>query len=326
MSEAAAGKPRRLTLPPVQGWTRRRRRAVFRVGCLPAATLAAFSAVVLVNLVTYQYVPSWVYDPLSYVLGGRLTVTLGTLAVLQLLATWYLGLHASVAGAAAVPGPGISPRPRLKVVRRRVRVAAWAVLLLRLMLLGVGLLGGLFVFSGWLGVRLSSQAATQIARTFAVRPVLLAAAGLLGLIQLVAGSFLRLRYSAALGALASALVSERDQRTWAAASARLGAGLVGALAAIWGGASGVLLLLIAYDPFYSGRYRAIPNPFPFVPDYMSRLLMAASVAGAVLAVYLAGQILLPPLYIWLAGHILARRATTRRARRSASVRAPNSPV
>ncbi len=326
MDGAAGREPRRLTLPPVCGWTRRRRRAAFQVGCLPMAILAALSAVALVNLVTYRYVPSWVSDPLSYMLGGRLAVTLGTLAVIQLLATWYLGLHASVVGAAAVPGPGISPRPRLKAARRRARVAAWAVLLLRLMLLGVGLLGGLLVFSGWLGVRLPSQTATQVARTFAVRPALLVAAGLLGLIQLVAGPFLRLRYSAALGALASALTGECDQRIWAAVSARLGAGLAGALTVIWGGAAGVLFLLVSYDPFYASRYRPVPNPFPFVPDYMSRVLTVAGIAGAGLAVYLAGQALLPLLYTWLAGRILAWRAAARRARPPAPVRAPDSPV
>ncbi len=291
-----------------RGWSRRRWQRALRLGCLPVAVLGGLLVTGLANAATAAPPPPWAYyDPRSHLIRGHLAVSAGTLAVLQMLATWLMGLLAAVQAGRAVPGQAVRLGPRLKVVRRQLRNAVWAVVALRLMLLAVALLGGVLVFTRWLGQPVTVEGATRIQRAFEARPVLMLLPAGLVAAQLLAGPFLRLRTSAALGALGAALAGQAERRAWGAAAARLGAGLALALALIWGAAGSVLLLIVSYDPFYSARYAGLPTMYPLLPDYISRVLTASLVVGALAGINLLGQIALPSLYAWLAGRVLRQR-------------------
>ncbi len=181
-----------------------------------------------------------------------------------------------------------------------MRIAAWAVLALRLMLLAAMLVGGALILTRWLGEPITVEGATQFRRAFEARPLLILLPGAVALAQVLAGPFLRMRASVALGALGATLAAQRERRAWVAASARLGAGLALALGLIWGTAGGVLLMVVSYDPFYSARYASLPQGFPLLPEYIARVLLASLVVGGLAAINLAGQIALPPVYVRMA--------------------------
>jgi hypothetical protein len=230
-----------------------------------------------------------------------------TLSIIQLILVWVLGLLAAVAGAAGFALRG-TLRPRLIVQRRKLAAGVWMILSLRFALLMILLLAAIFTFTPLLGQPVD---ASSLERTLLVRPLLpLAAAGML-FIHLIAGPWLRLRYSLTLGALAAASTPSSARRRWSAITARLSAGLVGILALIWGSGAVTLAILTAFDPFYTNqRYQIIPGIFPHVPESIGQVLLTSLVIAVGLGVYTVGQIVLPGIYIRLAGR-RARGAESR---------------
>lgn len=290
----------------------RRLQRLSRVGCIPLLALVTLAVLIFYRFVTYQTTPPWINDYRSYAVAGRLGLSLWTLGALQLGMTWFLGLFAAASAAGAL-SVGAALRPRLRVVYRRSRVYLLALLLLRLVLLALLALGAVYVFTDWLGTPVDVNGAAQLERTMRREPVLPLVAGGLLLVQIVFGPLLRLRGSAALGALAGALTPAPSKRAWAGLNARLVTGLAGGLGLIWGTAIAEIALNLIYrapsEPMYSSQ--PFPPLFPDVPSYMNLVLtISAAIIGGV-GVYLAGQIILPWIYTALARRRLRRRAAAR---------------
>lgn len=287
-------------------WPRSRRRWLLRFVCLVLALLGSLSLVGFITVITYRDAPSWITDVQSWRITGRLSAAGLALVSLQLILAWGLGLLGAIGGAAGFTTRG-ALRPRLIVQRRKMAAAAWALLGVRLALLLILLLAGALTLTPWLGHPFD---ASELEHTLLARPLLPVAAGCLLLVHLVAGPWLRLRYSLTLGALAAAYTSVASRRRWSAVTARLAAGLAGILTLIWGSALGVLAVATAFDPFYtSQRSQMIPRLFPHVPSSIDEVLTVSLVIAVGLGVYLAGQIVLPGVTIWLA----ERRGGRRRA-------------
>ncbi|HLV44556.1 MAG TPA: hypothetical protein VKY39_06340 [Aggregatilineales bacterium] len=288
--------------------TWRRIQRLSRVGCIPLLVLVTVALLFFYRFVTYQTAPPWISDYRSYAVGGRLGLSLWTLGALQLGMTWFLGLYAAATAAGSVSA-GASLRPRLQIVYRRSLVYLLAVLLLRLVLLLLLALGAVYVFTDWLGIPVDVNGAIQLERTVQREPVLPLIAGGMLLVQIVFGPLLRLRGSAALGALAGALTPMPSKRLWAGLNARLGLGLVGGLSLTWGTALVEIAANLIYRPPTDPMLPSQPLPplFSGVPSYTNTLLTICVLIIAGVGVYLAGQIILPFLYTALARRRLQRR-------------------
>lgn len=265
-------------------------------------------------------VPSWVVDVPSYRVVRQIAAALAVLVMLQLLAVWWLGLHAALSGALAAAGGGSNLPMRLRVARRRARPAAWGVAAVRLLFVLVAALSWL-VATGVLGGY--DLAAYDVVKAGRNAPQLFLAAVVLGTLSLLVGPFTRLRYSAALGALAGALAERLSLRGWLGVSARLGAGLAGVLGLLWSAAVATLIVLVRVDPFYSSRspLRRFPGPYSTLDPAVSSWLYAGWAAILLSGVLLAGQIALTPLLVRL-----ARRALARRQARSEATPLAGAPV
>ncbi len=294
----------------IAGWSRSERRWLIRFACATLALLGSLSLIVIITMITYRESPPWIGDVRVWRISGRLRLAVFALTGIQLILTWGMGLLGAVGGAAGYTTRG-ALRPRLVVQRRKIAAGVWTVLSVRLMLLVVLLLAGVFAFTSLLGHPFS---ASSLEHTLLVRPVLPLAAGFLILIHLLAGPWLRLRYSLALGALAASRTASASRRGWSAVTARFGAGLAGILALIWGSALATLGALTAFDPFYTNQsYDVIPWIFPHIPASISQVLAVSLVSVVALGVYMTGQIVLPIIYIWLAERRTRRRAAGREA-------------
>lgn len=294
-SGAQAGPQGRLER--LRGWWRRlshrRVRRLAEVAFLPALVLVIVWFLALFAFATHRNPPPWVTDVRSWAIGGQLGLSVAMLLCLQLALVWLLGLVTAVGGARAVSA-GAELRPRFRIVRRRVRVVVAGLLLARLVLLLVLLAGAVFVYTDWLGPSIDVTGAIQLVRTLNRRPVLPLLAGGLLLVQMLAGPFLRVRASLALGLLGASLTRRRGDRVWGALNARLGAGLAAILGAVWAVAVAGLVFLSIYDPTHEpGAFRDLPNLFPSVPEYMAQVLTVMLAVSAATAIFLAGQIVLP---------------------------------
>jgi hypothetical protein len=272
------------------------RQRAFQIGCLPATLLLASLMVVFFNAVSFNNVPYWVATPRSYVVGGRLVLSGGVLLGLQAVGTWMLGLIAASNGGNAVSGQGGLLQQRLVIARRRMSFLAWAVILLRLEVVVVLVLGALYAFTPLLGPPVRWNATTFIRMTFERWPLVVALTGAVTLIQWLAGPLLRMRYSAALGALAATWAKQPADRSSLALTARLGAGLAGYLAVVWGGGLTWLIVLTIMDPSYYSVSRFTGRPstlYPSSPEVLAGYLI---VCGLTLVI-LAGQVFLPKIYV-----------------------------
>ncbi len=301
-AQPAERRPRReVTIPaPWKHGSRRRWRRVLQIGCLPL-TLAGSGALVLIFALFGSAPPPWVSTPRDYLIAGRIGGALAALGIIQLGLSWLLSLLGALAGAGAA---GSRPGHRLRIVGRRLRVLAAAVAAVRIGLIGMGLLTVIHAYTNWLGSPVS-EGILGILRLPAFKSVPAWLAGCILAVQGVIGPFLRLRYSAALGALAAALAPpRRPDRLAAALTARLGADLAGALAVIWGWAILSLAIVTLLDPYSSYTY------YTYEPVNGWDLL--AMVAGGA-ALTTAGQVALAS--VWLA---LTRRTLLNRAHRHAA--------
>jgi hypothetical protein len=133
--------------------------------------------------------------------------------------------------------------------------------------------------------------------------------------------FLRVRFSAALGALAGTWSYRPDERTSTALAARLGIGLAGLLALMWGATILLLVLLAAVNPasrYTYGYYNPYPSPTP--PDG-SQIAVAIFAAAAVL---LGSQLVFAELLIRVTRRRLAGMRWPSR-RRALAVSAGDGP-
>lgn len=288
---------------------RRRWRRLARVGCIPAVITTTGGLILFFNLITFWRAPVWVSDPREYLITARMLLSLGILVAIQILGTWGLGLLAASGGAAASRARGQWLRSRLRIARRWMFVYAWALLLLRLIfLLGVAL-ATVFATTHLFGLRFDMDFLEDVLRALRMGPILVGGGLLAAVLHWLIGPFLRMRYSSALGALAATWTKRRDESIWAALTARLGAGLAGALTLLWGGALLVLILAMIFDP-YSSSTRTYPELFPQQPFYIAQILTVMLAALFVFPAYAAGQLALPEFYIWLAQRRLARQQPT----------------
>jgi hypothetical protein len=277
-----------------------------RVGCIPATLLLTLVFLPFFNLITLQRAPFWVTNPREYLADQWMLRTLIILAAIQLLGTWGLGLATASSGTVAARGQGGWLRPRLQVARRRMFVFALALALVRLILLLGIVLAVVWSYVHLFGVRLDWADLSDLRRAFRACPIWVAGALVFGPLYWIVGPFLRLWYSSALGALAATWSKQRQEQVWLALSARLGAGLAGVLALLWGGALITLIILSIFDPHYSSQ-SVYPKLFPRQPHYIAQLVGAA--LGVLFWVILCttGQLVLPEVFIWQAERQLAAR-------------------
>ncbi len=289
-------------------WSRRQQRRAFQWGCLPVTLLVAVCGLVFLNIVTYRRAPSWISDPSEFLFSGHMMVSLGMLTAMQLMATWLMGLLSAASAGTLAAKPRSSIRRRLAVVRRRVRIATWAVLMLRLgLLLGLAI-AWLFMMTVFDGSLLPNFVVDlfrvlRMGRGLFVVP----AAGLM-LISFFVGPFLRMRYSLAIGVWAATFTPHHDERPWVAASARLGAGLLGVLGILWG-VSAITLFGLAVVDLHSSYHldsTAYLHLLRLQDTFVTRWATISLAATVFLAAYLTGQVLLPPVYLWLAQRRLDR--------------------
>ena len=275
---------------------RRRWWRLLRALYFPLAVLFPLLLTGFLCFVAFRRAPVWANNPRAYLLSRRLGLALGMLGGFQLVETWVLGLASAGAGG-VVAVRGAKLRPRLIIVRRRMWLAALAVVLLRLfvllLLLGVPVL---VVFLSGSVVIPPLWEVEEVRRSLRLYPLLSVTLAALAVVQWLVGPFLRMRYSVALGALAATWGRDRSHRRWLAQVARLSVGLAGILALLWGSTLALLIFFTGVDP----RYSSIPPVT--LPDWE---VLIYPVVSAVLLISLVGQLVLPSVYVWLAGHRLA---------------------
>lgn len=275
---------------------------VGQIGCLPLVVIVTGLCLLLINLIAFRNAPYWIPDPLPYLLSRRLGLSLGILGITQLALSWILGSIASVAATLSFG----EQKASLQIARRRVSVAAWAVVLVRLALLLGLAIATLYTLTDIFGIRLRLDIVGEFIAAFRAAPWLILVAIWLLLLQGLVGPFLHLRYSLALGMLAATWSKQPDERTWLALSARLGADLSGVIASLWGAGLALLLWLMLVDP----RHGSPTTSFTFFPSLYteaSQILVAALLIALLVPLHAAGQIILPPLYIKLARLRMAKR-------------------
>jgi hypothetical protein len=247
-----------------QSWSRRRWRRAVEIGCLPLTLVVAGSLILLFALATFGTPPPWTYDPHSYAVSGRLRVAATVLFLLQVLYNWLNGLLASNAGAQAARGQGATLRKRLRIVQTRFFIPILATALLRIGVVFVLALAYLYSYTRVFGPRIDMGFPGWIDINRGDIFFTLAILGVLTPYWLI-GPFLRVRFSAALGALTGTWSYRTDERTSLALSARLGVGLAGLLALLWGGTILLLVMLATVNPASRnmyGYYNPYQNPEP----------------------------------------------------------------
>lgn len=262
---------------------KRRRRLLITIGCLPVTIITALALILVLNFVFFFQAPTWIPDKTSYLVAGRLLLSLGTLASMQMLVTWGIGLMAAFMGLRAAAGQGGLLIRRLAVIRRRLEIGTWAVVALRLVVVLILVASAAYLFTSLLGFHLAWDFADSFSLFVSRYPALFGLAASICLAQWLIGPFLRLRYSLALGALAGAWTRDRDYRPWLALSLRLGMGLAGLLALIWGITIVRLTVGIIFDPVGYPSLPQYPDLFPLLPPgAASAAMLTLQVAGLVL--------------------------------------------
>lgn len=291
-AQAQAEAPGRLARLRTR-WPRKRVAHVIRVGCLPLLVLGALALIGFVALVTYRVPRPWITDVREWRVGGRLSVLLYGLAGLQYFANWLLGLLAAAAGG-RVTAHGVDLRTRLRIARRGMVPLTVVVTFVRLILIITLVVYGLYAFTHVFRSPLDVPGALNIERVFLLRPVAAIVMGGLLVVHLLAGPWLRVRYSLWLGVWAASYARTQAQRVWNALSARLGAGLAGALTLVWGGSLASLVLSMIFAPAYSPRPgNGLLEFYPHLPSSLAQTLASLNVISAIVAAILIGQIVLP---------------------------------
>lgn len=285
--------------PRRRRWSGRKWRRLWQVGCLPMAIVLACVLVVAFNLLFFRRSPSWVSDSREYLVTGRLTLSLAVLVWLQALGTWVLGLLAAGSARRVAPGQAGTLPVRLAIARRRMRIPTAAVLVLRVAVLLVLVLFALYAYTRLFGHMMSWDTTFELRRVSRVFPFLAFATLVVLLLHWLAGPFLRVHYSTALGALAATWSRHADERLSLALSARLGAGMVGALAILWGYGLGMLVTLTVIQPrsFF---------PDPPEPSWRTQTVVYCLAVALGMSLYMIGQVVLPRFYVRLARRRLAK--------------------
>jgi len=311
-SENAEGQPGQPDKQLKPGKLKRRRRLV-QIGCFPFTFLLTACLLLVINVVLVSKAPSWVTDPDKYLTGQRVLGSLGALTGLHLVGTWLLGLIAAAMAAGAAAGQGGMLRQRLTILHRRAVVMAWVVFLLRFVLLIALVVSILLVRVHVSGTQISFVVFEDFKMNVnGVRHLSFIVASVVTLVvmltQFLFGSFLRLRYSMALGALAATWSRRREWRLLAAVTGRTGAGMLGSLALLWGGALGILIFSTVRQPLSRSLpvdlHRAI---FPALTWPAARNILILLALTVLICLYMIGQVVLPPVYLWLARRRLASR-------------------
>jgi hypothetical protein len=290
-------------------WSLPRLATFAHIGCLPLLVLGGLALIGLLVLITYRVPQPWITDAREWRISGRLSLILYGLISLQYVVSWILGLIAA-AGGARVTAHGVDLRSRLRTAGREVRFAVFAVIGLRLLLIAALVVSCLYAFTYVFGPPIDVAGALDIERLALLRPLSMIVAGGLLVVHLLAGPWLRLRYSTRLGALAASYAKTREQRVWNALTARLGAGLTGALTLLWGSSIVSLVLSMILDPVF------IPRPssgllelYPNLPSSLGQSLAGLHLSMALVAVVLIGQIVLPKIIMRRAERQLGARST-----------------
>jgi len=278
-----------------------------RIGCLPVTLIGALLAVVTVNGIAYLnegYQGILLSDS---VINLHTLISLQALFLLQLAASWIVGLGASILGTRAAAARGGLIRQRAAILQGRVRFWAWAILALRVWFALIAAFGLAWMLAPTLfGREPSYTMAATLMWAARYETITFGLALFVGAISWLFGPFLRLRYSLALGALAATWSRRADERFWLAISARLWTGMLGAIAAVWGSALANLV------------YFAFQNPNTAQAIYQSPSLWWPAAQGswlwlgitALLTLYMCGQAFLPPLFLRAARFRLAHRLPT----------------
>ena len=246
------------------------------------------SALIILIVVLLIRAPSYIFDPAEireFLVGSRLSAALIILILAQAFTSYLLGLL-SASSAAAITHPDANPTPRTRIIGRRLLLPGITALLVKLGVIAVGGLGLIVTSTDWLGPRVdfgpidwfdSSTHFLWYAAAVVFVPVWLAE------------PFLRIRYSAALGALAGTWASARRDKLALGLTARLAFGLMGVLAGIWGITLMTMVHRVTEDVLFVGGY----------VDYSGRPLTAQLLLWVV-PIFALGQILLPFVYLRLA--------------------------
>lgn len=249
---------------PRRSWSRRRWRRAIEIGCLPLTLVTASSLIFLFALLMFRSPPPWIYDPRSYIIGGRLGVAATVLFVMQFVYNWMNGLLAANTGAQAARGQGMNLRKRLRIVQGRFFIPILATALLRIGIVFVIALAYLYGYTRVFGLPIAIGVPGWIESNRGGVAFTIAMLGVLTPYWLI-GPFLRVRFSAALGAFTGIGSFRSDERTSLALSARLGIGLAGLLALMWGGTILLLVILAAANPasrYMYGYYNPYQSPQP----------------------------------------------------------------
>jgi hypothetical protein len=305
-SEKRAPKATRVRKTPSPASVIRTRR-LMTLGCLPVTLVLAGVLLVLVNLMVVVQTPTWVPSPTIYRAGTQLLVSVGALAGMQFVGTWLLGIVAAATGARAARQPGSWLDKRLRILEGRLRIGAWAIFVLRTACVFVVLAGLIWVLSEPIQTALNWNVTNRdLVRTiFWISPLWIIFVSAIAVFQWLAGPFLRLRYSMALGMLATTWSGSRQSRVWLALGARFGAGLAGLLTLMWGGTIVYLIAATLFDPYAYASDSGIPILFYGSDSSIDRLFASTVVAAPILVAIIAGQILLPILFMDIARRRLA---------------------
>lgn len=304
-----------------------RRRWLLQLGCLPFSCMLAGCLLLFVNLVVFSQAPTWVSDPEEYLLGQRIAGSLAALAGLQVIGTWLLGLVSAAMAIGATAGQGGMLYQRLAILHRRAAVAAWAVFLLRVIVL-IALvvsvvLSALYITDA--GITVDIPRDSHFMEIVAMVSILSTV-----LVQWLAGPFLRLRYSMALGAWGASWTRLRRRRVWMALTARMGAGMCGSLALLWGSVLGILAIGIIRRPFsHSASIDFWQAFFPYLPKDSWNGIVISLGLSVLIILYMIGQIVLPRFYLRLTRRRLAGRPSAGAQRRFANLHSEsleNTPV
>lgn len=267
---------------------------------------------ILINLVAFTNVPYYVADVRSYVVGGHLALSAGLLMIVQVIANWILGLIAAGRGSQTTRRGGGFLRHRLRLVFRTMWVAVVSLLGLRLVILGVFVVGSILTFTRWLGPSLYSADVAYIRDVASAQGLPLALLILIACAQWLTAPFLRARYSAALGALGATWAAVPLEKAFMGLTFRLGAGLMASLAVLWGYGLVTLWYLTLTNPASSLSYQVPPPTWTLAPVgsrlWQAQVLAILSAMLVLLVVHIVMQAILPGLFVVIARSRLKAQA------------------
>jgi hypothetical protein len=276
-------------------WSPTRRRKVAAFAAVITVPLCVCLPTVLFGLLAFTRPPSWVTNVREYQINGRLGLMLLLLEMAVLGVTILLGIAASLSGASAAGGGAESLRARLGIVRKRFRSYVAATILLRLAVVGLFALAGVYAYSRVLGPRLNTGLPGSTRELIGPDPIGWGLA-ILVLIPWIIGPALRVRISAAAGALAATFTHGRIQRTSYALGARFGLGFMAVLGGLWLFSGVALLIQTIVDPVSTN----MSYQTPVLPLELLRLPLTLIVTAVFGYSYTAGQLLFAEIFTRLA--------------------------